>query len=373
MTAVCPIRPSRAGHSVAVLVLVALVSVAMVWDGHEAAAQGAAGPFGIGSPEAGAYGSGSGFLGWIAAQQSAAYLGLKAALKAFRSDPAAGWWLVALSAGYGVFHAAGPGHGKAVIASYVIANRQTLRRGIVLSFISALFQGAAAIGFVAVARYVFNVTAVQMSNATERLELTSALMICALGLWLVATKVLRIGSRPVEVPSGPDGDRLFGAAHVHDANCRHITLQSFSTAFAGGAAVGAPAVFACSECGSSHLPDPETLAGDFDLRKALSAIVAVGIRPCSGAIIVLVFAFSQQLYTAGILSVLAMSLGTGITVAVLASAAVFLRDRAVRLAGEGSVWGGRIVRMAEIAAACAVLVMGGLLLAATLLGTGSGG
>eukprot|EP01037_Dinobryon_pediforme_P023380 gene23380-24810_t len=76
-----------------------------------------------------------------------------------RSDPHAAWLLVGLSFCYGIFHAAGPGHGKAVIASYVIANRQTLRRGIALSFVSAVFQGLVAIAFVSALRFIFNVTA----------------------------------------------------------------------------------------------------------------------------------------------------------------------------------------------------------------------
>ncbi len=333
----------------------------------------AGGPFGIGAPEAGSYGSATGILGWITTWQSEFYQGLKEALKAMRSDPHAAWLLVGLSFGYGIFHAAGPGHGKAVIASYVIANRQTLRRGIALSFVSALFQGIVAIGFVGAARFIFNVTAVQMSMATEQLELTSALMITALGLYLIATKVLRLRfalpRRPAALASaGPAGTALFGAGHAHDANCNHLTLNRLGPL---QGRVTSPAAMVCADCG--HMPDPSQLMGDFSWRKAFGAIAAVGVRPCSGAIIVLVFAFSQRLYAAGMLSVMAMALGTGITVAALASLAVTLKDRAVGLAGSDSVWGTRVVRTAEILASFAVLAMGSLLLAATLSGYGGAG
>ena len=57
-----------------------------------------------------------------------------------RTDGSKMWLLVGLSFAYGIFHAAGPGHGKAVISSYMLANEVALRRGILLSFVSAFLQ-----------------------------------------------------------------------------------------------------------------------------------------------------------------------------------------------------------------------------------------
>jgi ABC-type nickel/cobalt efflux system permease component RcnA len=333
-------------------------------------AQGA-GPFGVGAPEAGAQTSATGLLGWIAAEQGEFYKALTAALKAIRNDPNAGLLLCGLSFAYGMFHAAGPGHGKAVISSYIIANHQTLRRGIILSFISALFQGLVAIAFVSVARFIFDVTAVQMTFATEGLELTSGLMITSLGLWLVATKVfgVKIGKRPESAEFTDIADAA-DPAHEHSADCTHALFGSLQP---GGQRKSGGGIMVCADCGSSHMPDPSLIEGPFDWKKAISAIAAVGVRPCSGAIIILVFAFSQRLYMAGVLSVAAMSLGTGITVAALATFAVFMKDRAVSLAGIDSPAGGIIVRSAEVVAAFGVLVMGSLLLGATLMGGPSGG
>ena len=67
------------------------------------------------------------------------------ALKDMRENPWAASTLVGLSFAYGVFHAAGPGHGKAVISSYMLANEVALRRGVMLSFVSAFLQAATAI------------------------------------------------------------------------------------------------------------------------------------------------------------------------------------------------------------------------------------
>ena len=74
--------------------------------------------------------------------------------------------------------------------------------------------------------------------------------------------------------------------------------------------------------GHAHAPEPEELAGPGGWRRGLSAVVSVGARPCSGAIIVLVFALAQGLFWAGVVSTFVMAIGTGITVAAVAAIAV---------------------------------------------------
>jgi len=124
----------------------------------------------------------------------------------------------------------------------------------------------------------------------------------------------------------------------------------------------------CAECGHSHAPDPTKLGGaEFDWRTAWSAIMAVGLRPCTGALIVLTFAFLNGLWAAGIASVLAMSIGTAITVSALATAAVLAKNLAVRLAGGGAV-SGAIQSAFEIGGALLVFLLGLTLLAASLQG-----
>ena len=91
-----------------------------------------------------------GFVGWIGEQQRVFYRAMTGALGALHEDGNAFWILGGLSFLYGVFHAAGPGHGKVVISSYVLASERQLRRGVVLSFLSAMMQAAVAIGFVLV-------------------------------------------------------------------------------------------------------------------------------------------------------------------------------------------------------------------------------
>src|SRR5690606_39024468 len=122
------------------------------------AASAAPSPFGIATPDAPG-GSGFGgplapFFAWVALHQAAFYRALTDALAAMRDDGTAAWLLFGLSFAYGVFHAAGPGHGKAVITSFILASGETVRRGIALSFAAAFAQAVTAVAIVAIAAAV---------------------------------------------------------------------------------------------------------------------------------------------------------------------------------------------------------------------------
>jgi nickel/cobalt exporter len=113
-----------------------------------------------------------------------------------------------------------------------------------------------------------------------------------------------------------------------------------------------------SAWGHAHAPEPGELKGPHWLRRGLTAIVAVGLRPCSGAIIVLVFALAQGLFWIGVASTFAMGLGTAITVAIVATIAVGARGFAGRLAKSKPGAGLLIVRGLETAAAAVIILFG---------------
>jgi nickel/cobalt transporter (NicO) family protein len=119
-----------------------------------------------------------------------------------------------------------------------------------------------------------------------------------------------------------------------------------------------------------HAPAPEAVAGKLDWKKASSAIAAVGFRPCTGALIVLVFALSQGIYAAGILATFAMGLGTGLTVAVLTLLAVSVRAVAIRAAASNpeARWTAHLHTAFEGVAAVVILLFGALMLGASLYG-----
>ena len=75
------------------------------------------------------------------------------------------FWLAGLSFLYGVFHAAGPGHGKAIIASYMIANERALRRGTKIAFLAAALQGCVAVLIIGLIAIILRGTAQDMTAA----------------------------------------------------------------------------------------------------------------------------------------------------------------------------------------------------------------
>ena len=95
----------------------------------------------------------------------------------------------------------------------------------------------------------------------------------------------------------------------------------------------------------------------------MSAVIAVGLRPCSGAIIVLVFALAQGLFWIGVASTFAMGLGTAITVALIATLAVAARGLAGRFAKGRPGAGMILLRALETAAALVIVLFGAALLA----------
>lgn len=107
------------------------------------------------------------------------------------------------------------------------------------------------------------------------------------------------------------------------------------------------------------------LEGKLGAKEAWSAILAVGLRPCSGAIIVLIFAFLNGLFVAGVLSTIAMSIGTGITVATLALIAVGAKNVAIKITGAQNSLS-TIHRVIEISGAALVFILGLLLFSAAL-------
>lgn len=290
------------------------------------------------------------WFGTIARYQAAFYQKLVGTLRAFRSNPNAGWLLMALSFAYGIFHAAGPGHGKAIITSYVVANNETLKKGILLSFVSALAQAVTAIVLVGVAAVIFNLTSIAIQDTARWFEIGSYVLITGLGAMLLWQKALR----PMLFAATSGAGYGHGHGHAHDHHNHHDHHHHD---------IGPDGT--CSTCGHAHAPTPDMLQGKITVGRAASIILAVGLRPCSGALIVLVFALSQGMIAAGIASALAMAVGTGITVSSLAGLAVGAKGIAMRLSGEESALAHWVHRSIEIGGAFLVLFLGVTLLIAT--------
>jgi nickel/cobalt transporter (NicO) family protein len=367
--------------TIAVLLLV--TSALANWLAH---AWAQTGPFGgIGGPRAS-----SGVAGWLLAKQATFYRALAGLIRAAKTNGSAYWGLMGISFAYGIFHAAGPGHGKAVISSYLLANEETWRRGIVLSFASALLQALTAVAIVTVAAVMIGATAKAMGDTVRVIEIVSYALIVVVGLrllWVKGRGFLRalhdVGSKSeTAVATAPvTQDHLHGVseagavcphdqhasgAHSHQAHAHghehphehagHAHDHSHAHAHEHGEEDSA------LPWGHAHGPEPQELAGPGGWRRGLSAIVAVGLRPCSGAILVLVFALAQGLFWAGIASTFVMGLGTAITVAAIATLAVAAKGVARRFAATRAGYGVLVLRGIEVCAALVVTAFGVLLL-----------
>jgi len=310
--------------AVAALCLVAGLMLAVTWwlsVGAPPPPPPARNPFGVGPREAAPAASGLGAM--ILNYQAGFYRDLTATLRALRDSSAALPALLALGFGYGVIHAAGPGHGKAVISAYILSDDHgAVWRGFSLSLGAALVQALVAIGLVVLFTLILGATARQMNAATRWVEIAAFSAITILGLVLLWRKA----------------GVLVGA-------------------WRGDAAACAPG------CAHDAVLPPSSPRS---IRQSLGVMVAAGIRPCAGAIIVLVFAASQGIIWAGIAATFAMALGTALTTGVLAMLAVVLKGLALRLAGGRGNRAALAIRTLECLAAAFVAVLGGLLLAGYL-------
>ncbi|MGM8932401.1 nickel/cobalt transporter [Salinicola halophyticus] len=251
--------------------------------------------------------------------QGKLYHALVEAVSALNRAPSVTTWsvLLGVSFGYGVFHAAGPGHGKVVLSTYLASQGGVWRRALGLSVLAALLQGVMAIATIGVLVFGLGWLTRQAMGSIDQAELASFVIVSLVGLWLCVRSLRRlwrshhVGAAPATVTSAftpvTPGSRssqsslgpVLPSRHAHHAHHAH-----------------------CG-CGHEHHIDPRE-AGDW--RVALLTVLSIGIRPCSGAVLLLGAAALLDQFGKGVVAVLAMSLGTALTVSSLALLSVLARD-----------------------------------------------
>ena len=214
--------------------------------------------------------------------------------------------LLSISFAYGVFHAAGPGHGKAVLATYLATHGGAVKRALGLSFAASLLQGVTAIALVVVLVYGLGWVTRQAMGSVVWVEQASFLLVAALGAWLCwrAVKQLRRAYQPERAAHSHSPDHEHNQDHEHSHGHDHSHC-----------------------CGGAHHIEPHQA---LDWRTAMMTVGAIGMRPCSGAVLMLGAASLLGQFEVGVASVVAMSIGTGITVSALALASIFARGWAQR-------------------------------------------
>ncbi|SEC93166.1 ABC-type nickel/cobalt efflux system, permease component RcnA [Rhizobiales bacterium GAS188] len=325
----------RCAVALVALLLAALVvfGVGMLVAGTAPAAPKS--PFGVGIREAAQGGSDIGR--WLLAQQEWFYRQMADTLKGASDHNGFALGMVLLAFGYGIFHAGGPGHGKAVISAYLIANERALWRGVALSTAAALLQALVAIAIVFVAHFALRATAIGMTQLANRVELVSFAAIALYGLVLTWRKAAPLAARLTHEPRAgaltgiSASARLAPHEHVHDYDHHHDDHAGHDHGHEHHAHAESHAHD--HDCCDHHVPVEFVQSPSFRWRDAVPVVIAAGSRPCSGAIIILVFALSQGLVAAGLAAVFAMAIGVAITVGALAILSVFAKRLAQRFAG----------------------------------------
>ena len=253
---------------------------------------------------------------WAAEGQRAAQSGMAQGLRALRAgEPGAILSLMAVCFGYGFFHAVGPGHGKVLIAGYGVAERVALTRLSVLAVLSSLAQALTAIVVVYAGVWLLGLGRQEMVGAAEEwFAPFSYAAICGIGAWLAIRGAMRLWSN-WNVSTGHNSDHH--AHHHHDHDHTH------------------DAEGVCSTCGHAHGPTPEQAQNVHSLRDAMVLIGAIAIRPCTGALFLLILSVSMGIDLAGILGTFAMGLGTASVTLAAAIGSVTLREGALARFAEG--------------------------------------
>ena len=262
--------------------------------------------------------SGQGFGLQLVAWQRDLHRALTEAVATLDAVPSATAWLslLGLSFGYGIFHAAGPGHGKAVLSTYLLSQGGALRRALLLSCLASLLQAVVAIALVTLLVHGLGWLTRQAMGSVVWLEQASYLLVAMLGLWL-CWRALRLPRQA----TAPD--------HAHDHQA----------------------------CDCAHHLTPRQAE---DWRGALAVVTSIGMRPCSGSVLLVGAASLLGHYWAGVLAVLAMAGGTALTVSALALASVVARGWAERRLQHAFRWQGlqRGFRWVGFAGGLLILLLG---------------
>jgi ABC-type nickel/cobalt efflux system permease component RcnA len=347
----------RAGIGRALIALIGALMLVVLAAGAQAemkpinplAAEGAAPPSAFAAPSTaqqspGAFG---GIFGWVLRTQQSLQRDLTTGVKSLKAGNAVGGavMLAVFSFIYGVVHAVGPGHGKTIISSYVVANEETVRRGVIISFIAAGLQALSAIALVGILAFALNGSGLQINAWSNQLEMVSYALIALVGLWLLTTQLIRLYRRWQESRAAEAHETGHHHHHDHHAHTHHDHAEGE----------------ACN-----HMVDARELAGPFDWRKLLAVVFSVGIRPCTGAILVLVFALTQGVFWAGVAATFAMALGTAITVAALATLALGSRELALKLGGRSGAFADGVWTICALGGSALIFLFGATLFAASL-------
>ncbi len=218
---------------------------------------------------------------------------------------------------YGVAHALGPGHGKMVIGSYFLTRRAQIRHGIAMSAIAALVQALSAIVVVGLLALILDASSAAIMTQAATIELVSYGAIVAIGLWMA-----------YGVITGREHDHGHGHAHDHHDHDHHGHDHA-------------------------HRHKPKNA-----LWRLVATGAAVGLRPCSGAILVLLFSLANDIVLIGVIATFAMAVGVAITVTAVSLVSLGVRHAAAKASGRAEHLAERGHKMVALLGALVIVLFG---------------
>ncbi|KIN71205.1 nickel/cobalt transporter [Sulfitobacter guttiformis] len=277
--------------------------------------------------------------GWAAGEQRDFQNGIARTLRALRGGDAGAFALLMTSCfAYGFFHAIGPGHGKLLVGGYGLARDVPVVRLSLIALLSSLGQAVTAIALAYAGLWLLGLTRERMVGTAEQwLAPLSYIMIAMIGLWLVVRGMMRL--RRVQTPHEHTDPY---PAHDH----AHHTQANLET---------------CGSCGHRHGPSLAEAQQATSLRDAIVLIAGIAVRPCTGALFVLIITWQMGIPVSGIAGAFAMALGTASVTIAVGIAALGFRGAVTRsIAGASALtW---VMPVMEMAAGLVVVALSGALL-----------
>jgi nickel/cobalt transporter (NicO) family protein len=263
---------------------------------------------------------------------------------------------------YGVLHAAGPGHGKMVVASYFTAKKAPLKTGILMGGVIALTQALVAIGVVGFLAIIVGRSQRQVMSDANWLELASYGIIFCIGAYM--TYCALRGREAFAHDHGPAAstfDDTVKTHHHHDAQAHHHDHHGHEH-------------HRHDHHGHNHggsnaretwlAKTARTLAGRDG--EVIAVGIVSGVRPCTGSILVLLFSLANGVFWLGIAAALFIAFGVAITVSVLGIATILLRQSVAGGEHNAAPWRALASRALSVLGSVGVMMMGGLLFGGAL-------
>ncbi|WP_392559485.1 nickel/cobalt transporter [Orbus mooreae] len=238
---------------------------------------------------------------------------------------------------YGILHSAGPGHGKIIISTYLATQPKQLKKSLLLTLLSAIMQGVTAVILITATLIILNVSTKYLTIGEYRLEQMSYILIILIGIYLcyrTIKKLIKI------VITDKNNQKKIG--HI-----RPLNPQNSPSSLSSG----------CQCCNHKHLPNQHEMAHTKGWLGDLGIILSIGIRPCSGSLLVLIFSYSFGVYYWGILATFAISIGTAVTTSLFAIFVHYARKTAERLINKDRTQNRRWVMISQF-----IALIGGVLL-----------